>query len=1005
MPGLIDAIRDRGLIPAALLLAMVGWCSVPTANGQTVAEIAPRGRQPIDVRADYGQQWKDDSSQVTLLRGNCRIVQGTTVLTASRMVVWQAERGAGRTRSTELTIYFEGQARLEEPGRTLTETSLVGRLQTGTQVRQQIRELNARPAPHDPLYQTAVARTSATRRQRLQQTQYIVPAPAPAGPEVRTVQLQPQTGDVRRVRIFPRSAVAFTVESFRSERTTPPEQISVLTGGINVLIDGLGQVGTVDLAADRMVIWTQATQSEQFQSNLEQSRETPFTVYLEGNIIIRQGPHLLRASHAVYDARDDRALMLNAELRTRAPQFDNDVRVRAERLRQLSRDSFHAQQAWISASRFGKPGYRLQASDIFLENRYEDPWIGPSGISPLSGQPPAGPAPVPWVTSLNNTLFIEDAPVFYLPYLSSPANEPNIPLRRISLEQDSIFGAQVKSVWNMHTLLGIDEPQNVQWDLLADFYSKRGPAIGTALEYRGNQLGDIQGPYFGEALAFYVHDDGEDNLGADRRDLPIENNDRWRVKLRHRHELPGNFTAFGEVGFLSDRNFLEQYYENEFDEQKDNETLAYLKQGEGNKAWSLLARTQLNDFENQTEWYPRGDLYVLSEPLFNGLMTWSTHSSAGYARLNQAEAPFDPADTFTPLPYFADSSGAVLMTRHELDMPFRIGPANIVPYALGEAAYWGDDLQGNSADRLVGSLGVRSSVMAWRTFPYIYSRILNVNGLAHKNLFELEFAYTDSTENLNNIPQYNEFDDNAQERFRQRMVNNTFNGALPPQFDPRFYAVRQGAGLYVTSPYHELVEDQSVARLAWRQRLQTKVGPPERLRIKDWMTLDLEGAYFPNEDRDNFGEEIGLLSADYQWNVGERTSLQANAYYDLFDNAPQLWSAGILSQRNSRGSVYLGVRQVKGAGLDSQILSASYSYRMSPKWISTVGTAYDLAEGRNAGQSLTITRVGADFLVHVGTSFDGSKNNSGVAISIEPRFGTMSGSGQSTQLSSLLAPP
>jgi hypothetical protein len=179
--------------------------------------------------------------------------------------------------------------------------------------------------------------------------------------------------------------------------------------------------------------------------------------------------------------------------------------------------------------------------------------------------------------------------------------------------------------------------------------------------------------------------------------------------------------------------------------------------------------------------------------------------------------------------------------------------------------------------------------------------------------------------------------------------------------------------------------------MGWRHRLQTKVGPVDAPRIRDWMTLDLEASYFPNAARDNFGQDFGLLSGRYMWNVGDRTTLFANAFYDTFADAQQLWSVGMLSQRTTRGSVYLGVRQVKGAGLDSQILTASYSYAMSPKWVSTIGTAYDLAENRNRGQSLTLTRVGADFLLHIGANFDQSKNNAGIGISLEPKFFPFSG--------------
>jgi hypothetical protein len=225
-------------------------------------------------------------------------------------------------------------------------------------------------------------------------------------------------------------------------------------------------------------------------------------------------------------------------------------------------------------------------------------------------------------------------------------------------------------------------------------------------------------------------------------------------------------------------------------------------------------------------------------------------------------------------------------------------------------------------------------------------------------------------------------------------------GFATSPFDPRNYAVRSGAGSSVTAPWNELVDDLHVVRLGWRHRLQTKVGPLERQRVKDWMTLDLEMSLFPNAKRDNFGQTGGLFGARYAWNVGQRTSILSNAYYDVFNGGMELWNFGVLNQRSTRGSVYAGVRQVKGAGLDSRILTLSSSYAMSDKWIGTAGTAFDLAEGRNRGQSLMLTRVGADFLFHFGANVDTSKNNFGVAISVEPRIGALNS--QSNQLSNLL---
>ena len=1003
MLGLTTHLR-RGCFLAAFAAAVVAFAVCLTrsvVHGQSEKPLTEH--ESIVITAVYSREWEGQKNDVAILRGPCKIVQGNTVLRAQKMVVWRHTDHTSRGKRDYLDVFLEGDARVEQLGQSLSNSSMFLQLSTSAGVTFEIRRrMNGQPATQDSIYQRAQNRRRASQRTSLLKTQLVVQErPAAGEPELRSVQFQPNTGNVRRIHFFPRSSmIRFNVETFKSEDTTPPEQVWVLTRGVNLLVEGVDDYGTIDLAADRMVVWTRTGSDDEFQPDTVQTRDTPFTVYLEGNIVIRQGRNVVRASQAVYDAREDRALLLDAELKIFVPQLQGALRVRAKRIRQLSRNSYHARNAWMSSSRFGKPGYRLQANDVFLENRLTRPRFGTRGgtFDSLTGAPFV--TGTPWVTSLNNTFLIGDFPLLYTPYLSAPAENPNVPLRRASAKYDRIFGGQLKTTWNLFQLLGWDEPPGTQWDLMADIYTSRGPAIGTGGKYAGSDLFGVEGTYFGEGLAYYILDDGEDNLGLGRRNLSPEQNDRGRIQLRHRQNLPYNVTVLAELGYLSDRNFLEQYYENEFDENKDVETLLYGKQQVDNWAWTFLTRPQVNDFTTTTAWLPRGDLFSLSEPLLGGLLTWSSHTSAGYARLRAGDTPSNPADLYTPLPFVADLGGAALMTRHEFDLPFSIGPIRVVPYLLGEAAFWNQDFTRDEIDRFIGSGGIRSSLMFWKIFPYVQSRVFNLNGLAHKAVFEAEYAWTDSTEDLAAIPQYNEFDDNAQERFRNRFLATTFGGVLPAPFEPRFYSVRTGAGRSVTAPYHELIDDQQVVRLALRQRLQTKVGPPQRLRIKDWMTLDAEISYFPNESRDNFGEEFGLIGGHYRWNVGERSSLLASAFYDLFDDAQQLWNVAVLSQRSERGSVYFGIRQVKGATLDSQIFTASYSYKMSPKWISTFGTAYDLAENFNRGQSLTITRIGADFLFHVGASFDNSKNNAGLAISIEPRFGPFNNS--SSQLSSLL---
>jgi lipopolysaccharide export system protein LptA len=988
------------------------WCAIAiviaisvSVRARLAGEISPidaaaSDAAPILITANWSQEWPDGEQYIGLFRGHVSISQGNTVLSAEQMVVWVNGGPHSPDGRTRLTVFLEDNVQGQTAHGDISGASHLCELATSGGITLTVKGRQTQlPGHEDALYQRAWQRKQGPRRDQLQPTQYVV---SPFDPAYRTVQLDsPQAGRVRRVRLFQRGAMPFSLRSEPVPNTTPPEQIVLVTGGVNLLIDGPPdvsgyQVGTVDLSADRVVIWTTAINDNDYQLEQWQSQDTPYQVYLEGNIVIRQGTNVVRAERAFFDARDNQALVLNAEFKAFVPQIDGAVRVRAESLRMLNQQQYHAQNAWVTTSQFGKPGYRLQASDLFIEPRNTGLFGRPltTTVDPQTGLPVS--ETIPWVTAVNTQFLIDDVPVFYLPSVSAPADDLSIPLQTLTFRQDRIFGTQIRTRWNAFQLFGLERPDGTRWNIEADFLSARGPLLGTDGSYRG--LDAMGRPFQGQGLATYIRDDGEDNLGLGRRDLAPDQQDRGRLLWRHQHWLNESIRLQAEFSPVFDRNFLEQYYEQEFDRGKDQETLAYVRSHVDNWSWSALVRPQVNWFENNTQWLPRGDLTVLNQPLLNGAVSWSTHTSAGYASLEPARAPSDPNDLFSPLPYYTEADGLVAMTRHELQAPLQLGAVKVAPYVQGEAAFWSDGFTQQSIDRFYGRGGVRASLLAWRVYPYVQSDMFNLSGLAHKMLFDVDAGWAVSSRDLSEIPQWNEFDDDAQERFRERLLVNTFAGTLPAQFDPRFYAVRSQAGQSVTAPYHELVDDQQAIRLGWRHRLQTKVGPLDRQRTKDWMTLDLGVTIFPDANRDNFGETFGLLTSRYAWAVGDRTTLLASTQNDFFADAAQLWNVGVLSQRSARGSLYVGYRQIQGGPLDSQILTASYSYQMSPKWISTASTAYDIGERENRGQALTITRVGEWLLVHVGFNFDASKNNVGAAISVEPRLGN-------GQISSMLLGP
>lgn len=965
--------------------AQTSFFGAPKASYEE-SEYVPPEEAPIEIYAEYSQQWDEDFVEVSILKGNCRIKQGEAVLRARQMVIWHRKS----RKTNRVSIYLEGEVRVDLPGESKNETSLLVNLVTQKGMKANIRRSSTVTASHDdPLLKRAMQRRGAPHDHQLKRAQFLVEKPPLEGPELNVVPSPELKVNFRRIRLFPRSAVPYNVQSFPSTHTVPPEQIWVITGGVNLLIDGIDGVGMADMSADRIIIWTDGRNTQNFNSEIRQSKETPFEIYLEGNIEIRQGSYYLKANRAFYDAREERGVLLDAELETHVAELGEDIRVRASQIHQLSKGAYLAQNAWATGSQFGKPGYRIQSSDIFVEDRYSTPWLGSGSneLDPITGQPV--PYKRAWLSSSNNTFRIGNVPLFYLPYVTSPAEDIYFPITGLRVGNDRIFGFQIESEWDMFKLLGLERRPGTKWEGQLDYYSTRGIGIGQAGSYTGENLFGFDNIFSGNGELFYIHDSGTDNLGLDRRALIPSTRDRYFLNHRHRQDSPFGVTLIAEGGLLSDRNFLEQYFESEFDNDKDIETLLHIKQQQENWSWSIIGRTRLNDFTNTTDWLPKADLFLLGEPLFGNLLSWTSHSSIGYGKLKPGAPPYNPTqDVFTPLPFIADSQGVVAMTRHQLEAPFNLGPIKLVPYVMGEAAYWEEGLQQQKIDRLYGSAGLRGSILFERIFPNVYSPFFNLNGLAHKMSLEGDYSFSNSSEDLTNIAQYNEFDDNAQERFRQRLVINTFGGTLPPQFDPRFYAVRTGAGRGVTDPYYELVDDQQVLRMAWRHRLQTKSGPPDRMRIKDWMTLDLEASYFPNAQRDNFGEDIGLLGGHYQWFLGDRTTLGANAYYDLFDGGQQLWDVSLTSQRTNRLSVNVALQQIKGGGgLDSQILSAGVSYIMSQKWSAGISTAYDLGERVNRGQILSLTRTGADFVMSLGMNYDQSTGNAGIGLTIMPRFG------------------
>jgi hypothetical protein len=576
-------------------------------------------------------------------------------------------------------------------------------------------------------------------------------------------------------------------------------------------------------------------------------------------------------------------------------------------------------------------------------------------------------------------------------------------MNNLRVRNDSIFGFQVLTEFDAFQLLGREAPQGVDWNLDLDYLSQRGLGFGTNVDYDRDQFFGIPGPTRGRADAWFINDRGLDNLGLGRRDINPEKEFRGRTFWNHRQKLMSgwldDWTLQAEAGWLSDRTFLEEYYENEWDNNKDQLTGARLKRVFDNKSLSIEANGRLNDFFTQTQWLPRGDFYWLGESLFDDRTTFYSHTSAAYANQGIATPPSNPTllSQWTLLPWEVDSlgnatdaTGERLVTRNEIDYPIDFDPVKIVPYAMGEFGHWGADLEGNDIQRLWGQVGVRASVPFWAVDPTIRDPLFNLNGLAHKVVFDAEASYADADQSFSEFPLYDEIDDDSVEEFRRRLFFSPVGGPalagqFNPKFDPRNWAIRSGIQDDVTANSMELADDLSAVRMGMRHRLQTKRGAMGEERIVDWMTFDSNATWFPDPNRDNFGQDIGLIDYDWRWHIGDRFSILSDGAADTFGNGFRTVSLGGMLNRPQVGNAYLGFRAMDGP-FEANLVLGSVNYRMSQKWIGSATGSIDLGNSGNIGQSFYVSRIGESLIATLGTNYDQSKGAVGFSFLVEPRF-------------------
>jgi len=657
-------------------------------------------------------------------------------------------------------------------------------------------------------------------------------------------------------------------------------------------------------------------------------------VYLRGDVVLTRGERMIRASELYYDFEHDRALILDAVMRAMAPDRNVPIYVRAAQVRQLSTTEYVAYKAAITTSEFYTPHVHIGATRVHLTDATPRDQSG--GITGLQ----AGKYRI-----YNPTLNLEGAPIAYWPYTAGDFRQSETAIRSLRLAYSDDFGATFQSKWYLFNLMGLQEPEGTEGVLRLDYFSERGPGAGVDVDYEKEN-------YYGLFRGYYIHDEGEDNLGS-FRDGELDTENRGRLTLRHRQYLPKDWELTFESSYISDPNFLEEYFNAEFEEGKEQETLLYLKKQQDNWAFTALAQWRVLDFLTQTEHLPDFGFHWIGEPL-GDIANFFNESHLGFVRYKPDNRRF--IDTSLDRRILDNTSSSDITfrgdTRNEISVPIKIaeGRLNIVPYAMGRAGYWDSSPFDGSADRLFGSVGVRAGTQLWRIFQNISSDMLDVNGIRH--IIKPEVTAWISASN------------------------------------------RKSLDLYPFDEGIEDIDDFYGTSLALRQRWQTKRGQIGQQRQVDWITLDLELNLFGNAPRDT--KNIGRfyesrpensnpkshVRADFMYRISDTTAVLSEGNFDLNDGNMDLFNLSYAVERTPRFSYFVGYRRI--ADTDSNLLGAGANYEINEKHRVAVRGYYDLERSETEQFDITIVRKFPRWYVALTFAMDRIEDDFGVGLSVWP---------------------
>jgi hypothetical protein len=933
--------------------ALLGW--VVTVYGQ-VSEVSEK----FLVDCTSATTWTEGNTNILEVQGPVSITMDNLNLRADRAVVWLSPQPDALLGEQQADIVLIGHAELSSEENHVTRSG--PRLLVSAVVRGLLRiTAESRDSMDDS--GSDLYREAQTIRQEGAGPEEIATAPPP---------LPASTTGSPAGAIVPPITTGMGLIQFHAglaqELVMADDHVVVVASSGLAITQARPNGDFVELLSERGVLFT-SLHGEDLKggANLADVGHKITGAYLEGDVRInfmpvapRRSEQRLTADRVYYEFTTDRAILSNVVLHTVDPRTQIPVIVRAETMHQLAEGEYTAQGAIMTTSSFEIPSVALRASNLYIRQV-----PGPNGEVDNNFQ------------TTNDTLNLFGVPIFYLPVASGNVSSNPFPLRNLSTSNTVRYGFAVNSQWGLFESLGERPPPDLDVSYRLDNFAARGFGGGLDGTYSGGfidntllQPWDFQGDF----TSYLINDRGTDNLGGARTDVTPPTDYRGRFLWEHEHFFPDDWQMQIRTGWVSDPTFLEEYYQNDFDDGLPYDLSFYVKHQQDDEALTFLGETDSTNFVTdagqQPEQFdvqraPEIEYQKIGDSVFDDQATWFSDNSAAGLRFETshatlAEQGFGPGlSPGLPSAGLTGTTGATVWrgdTRQELDWPLAMGQIKVVPYVLGEATTYSDSPGGDPQTRLYDGGGFRMSTAFWK-----------VDDMAESDLFDIHRIRTVI------MPEVNLYGSGT-----------TLDNSHVYDFDPSI----------------DQINDIQAAQVALHEQFQTMRGGPQGWRSVDFLDLNVEGNFYANKPPANVLDPTqfrGLffpaapedsiprqgINADATWNISDATALLADEEWSLDAHELATASAGIAAWRDQQLSYYLNDTYVQV--LHSQVISFSSNYQLTRKYTVQYAQSFDFGNTNDVSSTVSVIRQFDTFSLAVTVFHDAITNQSGFNVNLIPQ--------------------